>query len=164
MIKKFTNVDTYAATPDQLWTMLSDQSYWEAKYEALGATNLDWHTFNVDSNELTVSSIREVHANLPAAVRKIVGESAHVAQTEHWSKAGDELSCQISIATKGAPGGTTGIMTIVPADGGSSWAADFDIHVPIPLLGKKLEQIMFDETAKDFVAERVFNNQWLTQH
>ena len=105
MSKKFNNVDSYAGSPDQVWAMLSEQGYWEGKYEALGASNLQWKTFNVSDDSLTVSSVREVAANLPSAAKKIIGETAEVTQTENWTKSGDDLTCQISITTKGAPAG-----------------------------------------------------------
>ena len=75
------------------------------KYDALGASNLQWKTFNASDDSLTVSSVREVAANLPSAAKKVIGETAEVTQTEKWTRSGDDLTCQISITTKGAPGG-----------------------------------------------------------
>lgn len=164
MGKKFNNVDSYAGSPDQIWAMLSDQAYWEGKYEALGASNLQWKTFNADDTTLTVSSVREVAANLPAAAKKVIGETAEITQTEEWSKSGDALSCKITITTKGAPGGTEGSMAVKADGAGSTWSADFDIKVSIPLLGKKLEGIMQEETAQNFKAEKAFNDAWLADH
>lgn len=164
MSKKFNNVDTYSASIDQIWAMLSDQSYWESKYTELGATNLQWKTFNVGESALTVSSVREVAANLPAAAKKVIGETAEITQTEEWTKDDNGLNCTISIATKGAPGGTDGTMTVKSVDGNATWTADFDIKVNIPLLGKKLEGVMFEETGQNFANEKVFNDNWLASH
>lgn len=164
MSKKFNNVDSYAGSPDQIWAMLSDQAYWEQKYQTLGASNLEWKTFNATEGALTVSSVREVAANLPAAAKKIIGETAEVTQTEEWTRSGGELSCKITITTKGAPGGTDGSMSVKPDGKGSTWVADFDIKVAIPLLGKKLEGIMLEETGANFAKEKGFNDEWLASH
>lgn len=164
MSTKFNNVDSYDASPDQIWDMLSDQSYWEEKYNAAGAQNLEWQTFNAGEDTLTISSVREVAANLPSAAKKVIGETAVITQTENWTRSGDQLTCTISITTKGAPGGTEGTMSVKPSSAGSSWAADFVISVPIPLLGKKLEGIMNDETGNNFAAEKTFNDNWLASH
>ncbi|MFA7267548.1 MAG: DUF2505 domain-containing protein [Candidatus Nanopelagicales bacterium] len=164
MGKKFNNVDSYAGSPAQIWAMLSDQAYWEGKYSSLGASNLQWKTFNASETALTVSSVREVAANLPAAAKKVIGETAEVTQTEEWTKSGDELACTITITTKGAPGGTDGTMSVKADGAGSTWSADFDIKVSIPLLGKKLEGIMLDETGENFVKEKAFNDEWLASH
>ena len=117
MGKKFNNVDSYAGSPAQIWAMLSDQAYWEGKYSTLGASNLQWKTFNASD-----------------------------------------------ITTKGAPGGTDGTMSVKADGSGSTWSADFDIKVSIPLLGKKLEGIMLDETGENFVKEKAFNDEWLASH
>ncbi len=164
MGKKFNNVDSYTGSPDQIWAMLSDQAYWAGKYETLGASNLQWKTFNATETALTVSSVREVAANLPAAAKKIIGDTAEVTQTEEWTKSGDELACKITITTKGAPGGTNGSMAVKAAGAGSTWSVEFDIKVSIPLLGKKLEGIMLDETGENFVKEKIFNDKWLASH
>lgn len=164
MAKKFNNVDSYAASPDQIWAMLSDQSYWEEKYGSTGANNLEWQTFNAGDDTLTISSVREVAANLPSAAKKVIGETAVITQTENWTRAGDQLTCTISITTKGAPGGTEGTMSVKPSGDGSAWAADFEISVPIPLLGKKLEGVIHDETSNNFATEKTFNDKWLSSH
>lgn len=161
MSKKFENIDTYNASVDALWAMLSDKQYWEDKYAAMGATDFEWKTFNAADDTLTVSSSRKVDANLPSAAKKIVGDKAEVTQTENWRREGDSLVCDISILTKGAPGGTTGQMRIEPSGTESRWSADFTISINIPLLGKKLEGVMYDETSVNFATEKEFNDRWL---
>lgn len=160
MTKKFTNTDQYAVPPAAIWGALTTQHYWDEKYAALGADNLEWIAFEAEPDALTVSSRRQVAANIPGFAKKIIGETAEVTQTEKWRREGDRLDCDIEIATKGAPGGTTGTMTVTPNAGGSAWSADFDIHVPIPLLGKKLEGMIQEETAGNFKAEKLFNDDW----
>lgn len=164
MSKQFSNVDTYNTTVDGLWAMLSDKDYWEQKYASTGATDFEWKTFNVADDTLTVSSVRKVAANLPSAAKKIVGDKAEITQTENWRRDGDGLACDINILTKGAPGGTTGTMKVTPAGGTVSWSADFTITVKVPLMGKKLEGVMFDETSENFKTEKAFNDDWLASH
>lgn len=161
MSDTFKNTDQYAATLDQLWAMLSDQSYWEGKYEAQGATNLTWIEFDAGDSALTVSSTRDVAANLPGFAKRVIGDKAAVTQTEKWTRDGDRLSCNIEIATHGAPGGTHGTMSVEPAAGGCAWSADFATKIPIPLLGHKVEHLMHDETADTFKVEKEFNDHWL---
>ncbi|MDP3971839.1 MAG: DUF2505 domain-containing protein [Candidatus Nanopelagicales bacterium] len=163
MSKDFHNTDPYAGTPDQMWAMLSDQDYWQQKYDALGATDLQWHRFNADESTLAISSTRQVPANLPGFAKKIIGETALVTQSENWRRDGDQLACDIEITTKGAPGGTTGTMKVTPDGNGSTWTADFTIKVSIPLVGGKLENLMLNETQESFRAEKEFNDAWLAR-
>jgi hypothetical protein len=164
MTKHIDTLDQYAASTDQIWAMLLQQAYWDAKYAALGATNLEWLEFSPSGDTLKVSSVRHVVANLPAAAKKIVGETTEVTQTEEWTRTGDELTSKITINTKGLPGGFTGASKITPSDAGSSWKIDLDIKVAIPFLGKKLEGVAYDETGDNFKQEKVFNDTWLSEH
>jgi hypothetical protein len=162
--KKFTNTDPYDATVDQLWAMISDQAYWQAKYEALGATNVELTTFEASDTEVTMVNQRDVPADLPGFAKKIIGATTHVTQTERWTRAGGAASATEEILVKNIPGGTTGTMKISPSGSGASWAADFDIKVSIPMVGGKLEGVLKDQTAENFKQEKAFNDQWLANH
>jgi hypothetical protein len=164
MSKSFTNTDHYPADVDAMWAMVTDRAYWEAKYQTLGASNVVWNSFDVTDDAFTISTVREVAANLPSVAKKVIGETAVVTQTERWRRGGGRCDCDITIETKGAPGGTSGTMAIVPSGDGSDWSADFTIKVSVPLVGGKLEGIMRDETATNFAAEKTFNDQWLAKH
>ena len=123
MSKKFTNTDPYDASIDQMWAMLSDQGYHQAKYEALGAGNISFTEFNADSSAITMKNERDVPADLPSFAKKIVGETNHVTQTERWTRSGDSASCSIEIQIKNVPGGTTGYMMqqVIDHQGGYRW-------------------------------------------
>lgn len=164
MAKKFTNKDPYDADVDTMFAMLSNKDYWSKKYEELGASNVTFNQFDASDSAVTVQTERDVPADLPGFAKKIVGDSNHVTQTEAWKRSGDSLHCEITIAVKNVPGGTTGTMDIKPAGAGTAWSADFDIKVSIPMLGGKFEKLMVDETGKSFVNEKKFNDTWLTSH
>ena len=116
------------------------------------------------SKKVSYTSVRDVEAYVPKFAQKIIGETAQITQTEKWTRNGEELSCEIEILTKGAPGGTRGTMSVRPAGKGSSWSSDYDIKVSIPLLGGKLEKTMYEELGKGFLEEKTFNDKWLADH
>lgn len=164
MAKKFKNTDPYAASVDQMWAMLGDQDYWLKKYEALGAENVQFQTFESGADSIKVKTVREVPADLPGFAKKVIGEKNVVTQSEDWSRSGDSAHCDIHITVKGAPGATTGVMDIKPAGSGVEWSADFDIKVSVPMVGGKLEGLMHKETSANFVEEKKFNDAWLAGH
>jgi hypothetical protein len=164
MAKKFKNTDPYSATTDQMWAMLSDQGYWTAKYEALGASNIVWEKFEASDDKITMKSVRDVPADLPGFAKKVIGETNVVTQEETYVRSGDTINQTIQINVKGAPGGTTGTMQIRPVGSGVEWSADFDIKVSVPMVGGKLEGIMQKETASNFVQEKQFNDNYLATH
>lgn len=164
MSKKFTNTDPYDATVDQMWAMLSDEAYWKAKYESLGATNVTFTTFEASDTEIRMVNERDVPADLPSFAKKIVGDTNHTTHTETYSRAGDNVSGTADIRIKNIPGGMTGTYKISSSGSGSTWAADYDIKVSLPMVGGKLEGVMKDETASNFKQEKAFNDQWLANN
>jgi hypothetical protein len=164
MSKKFTNTDPYDASVDQMWAMLSDEAYWKAKYESLGATNVQFTFFEASDTEIRMVNERDVPADLPSFAKKIVGDTNHTTHTETYSRAGDNVSGTADIRIKNVPGGMTGTYKISASGSGSTWAADYDIKVSIPMVGGKLEGVMKDETASNFKQEKTFNDQWLANN
>lgn len=161
MSTKFTNRDPYDADVAAIWAMLCDQEYWRQKYGSMGATDVQFQDFTASDAVLTVKSTRNVPADLPGFAKKIIGDTNHVTQNERYTKDGDRISCQIQIAVKNVPGGTSGSMVITPSGAGSVWDADLDVKVSLPLVGGKLEGVIRNETANNFVQEKRFNDSWL---
>lgn len=166
MATKITNTDRYPATPDRMMKMMKSKEYFETKYKALGTLDCVWNKFGEEGGQLIISSTRTVPANLPGFVKKIIGENSIITQSEKWTSDGSGgYKCDFDLIVKGAPGGTTGTMRIVPVGATESdWSIDFDIKCPIPLLGKKLEAVIFQETKNSLVKECEFTTNWLKTH
>lgn len=164
MSKKFTRDYTYAGTMDQMWAMITDKDYWNAKYSSLGATNIAWTTFEASEGSFTYTSTRDVPADLPSVAKKIVGETNTVTTTERWTRTGDAASATIEIQVKNVPGQTTGTMDIMASGDSSTWSFNFDTKVSIPMVGGKLEGIMTEQTGVQLGEEKPFNDQWLADH
>lgn len=164
MSKKFTNRDLYGADVAAIWAMLCDQEYWQQKYASMSATDVRFEQFAASDAALAVKSTRNVPADLPGFAKKIIGDTNHVTQSEQYTRSGDRISCQIQIAVKNVPGGTSGSMVITPSETGAVWDADLDVKVSLPLVGGKLEGVIHKETANNFVLEKRFNDSWLAVH
>lgn len=164
MSRAFRREVQYAAEVDAIWRMLCDRAAWEAKYAAVGASDVRWLTFEVTAEAATITSERTVPADIPAAARSVVGDSARVTQTEQWRRTADGLQAELDVSTRGAPGGTTGTMRVTPdpdVPGYSRWAVNLTIAVPVPLLGGKLERVMEAELDRNFRAEEPVIGRWL---
>jgi hypothetical protein len=162
--KKFSNTEQYDADLDAMWAMQTTKEWWTAKYEALGASNIVFHTFDADDTSFTIVSERDVPADLPGFAKKIVGETNHVTQTEKWTRNADAANATIELLFKNIPGGTTGTMSITPSGSGTVWQSDFDIKVNIPMVGGKLEDVIKKETGSNFKQEKAFNDTWLANN
>jgi hypothetical protein len=164
MSKKFTRTYTYDASVDAVWAMMTDQSYWDAKYSALGATEVQWNQFEASDDSFTYTSVRNVPADLPSVAKKIIGDTNTVTTTERWTRAGDSASATIEIHVKNVPGGTTGTMEVGASGDSATWSFDFDTKVGLPMVGGKLEGIMNDQTGEQLGQEKTFNDQWLADN
>ncbi|MFA6033548.1 MAG: DUF2505 domain-containing protein [Myxococcota bacterium] len=166
MAIKLNNCDRYPITADQMMNLMKSREYFESKYRALGALNVTWNTFGEEGGRWVVSSTRTVPANLPAIVRKLIGENSIITQTERWTSDGKGGHvCDFNVTVKGAPGGTTGHMKFVPAgEGHCDWIVDFDIAAPIPFIGKKLESFVAEETKSTIAKECKFTLDWIKSH
>lgn len=164
MSKKFSNTDQYDADLDAMWAMQTTKEWWQAKYESLGATNIEFTTFDASDTSFTIVSERDAPADLPGFAKKIVGDTNHVTQTEKWTRNADAATATIEILVKNVPGGTTGTMSITPSGDGTVWQSDFDIKVSIPMVGGKLEDVLKKEYGSNFKQEKVFNDTWLANN
>lgn len=166
MATKIDNHDPYPVPPDKIFEAQKTKEYWDAKYPAIGAQDVTWHTFEQQGDTFVISTTREVPANLPGFAKKVVGEKNIVTQTEKWSSDGaGGYDVDVLVKIKGVPGQMSGSMKITPArDNEADWDIDFTVDAGIPMVGKKLEGVMATETKDQFVKEFEFNTQWMTTH
>jgi hypothetical protein len=156
--------DPYPATPDQLIDMMSDAEYVNAKYTALKDKTFKVTKLERSGDGLSLEVDREVEANLPDFVKKVLGETNRLIQREQWSKSGDGYTCDVVIDSPGKPMKITGTMAIRP-DGAaaSKWKVDFTIKGTLPMMGK-IEKVVAQETQENLAKEYEFNKGWLANH
>jgi hypothetical protein len=166
MATKISNLDPYPVPPDKIMECMKDKAYWDAKYPAIGAKDVTWHTFEEQGGEWVVSTTREVPANLPAFAKKVVGEQNIITQTDKWKSDGaGGYVVDVLVKIKGVPGEMKGWMKITPArDNEADWELEFTVNAGVPMIGKKLEGVMAGETKDNLVKEYEFNKQWMTTH
>lgn len=159
-------VDPYPTTPDGIMAMLQDPEYVKGKYEALAdkktavlqlEKTADGHIFKVE---------REVDANLPDIAKKVLGETNHLIQTEVWhANANGGYDADVTIDSPGKPVKITGTMHVTPdGDANATWKVDFLVKASVPLVGRKIEQIVAKEAQDNLAKEYTFNKSWLASH
>jgi hypothetical protein len=163
--QKLTNTDRYSATPDQMIAMMSDPDYLTAKYTELGDVtfNVETQTATADSLELKVS--RSVNADLPGALKKIMGDTNDLVQSESWSTGGTTKTADVVIDAPGKPINISGTYKVVPVgDTDCDYVVDFKISASIPLVGGKIEKMVKAENAAMLPREKAFNDKWIAEH
>ena len=130
----------YDATPEKVFAMLCDQAWREQVCEATQA--LRWNvTIEASNGGATVTVVREVRAQVPAAVRAMVGETIEIVATETWGSADADGSrtADVRVEVSRQPAGMTGQLRLEPAGDGSRETLVGEVKVSIPFFGKTIE-------------------------
>ena len=130
----------YPAAPHAVWAMYCDPAFREQVCTATGATS---HHVDVSADEAggTVRVTRVLPARMSESIRKLVGDTVTVTQTETWGAA-DGLGARradVSLRVQGQPASMTGTHTLAPTDAGCSLQVTGDLKVSIPFFGGRLE-------------------------
>jgi uncharacterized protein DUF2505 len=155
---------TYRNTsPEQVFALAVDRDFRGAVCEATHALSYDVDVELRDDDTATVTVRRTVPAELPDFVRKFIGETVEVVQTERWAAAdsGGQRTGQLTLTVVGQPAAMAGTIAIEAVGEGARTRIRGDLKVSIPFVGKRMEP----EIAKGFVAgiakEQEVADRWL---
>ncbi len=136
----------YPAAPDAVYAMLTDEAFREDVCQATGA--LSW-SVEVDAAGpdrgagASVTVRRVLPSDVPDMVKRLVGETIEVVQTEQWEP-GDDVGparrAEVLVEIVGQPAKMIGMATIEPNGDSTVFAIDGEVTVSIPLFGGKLEK------------------------
>jgi hypothetical protein len=129
------------ATCAQAWTMIVDPDFRAAVCEATRA--IDYHV-EIDEDDAGGARVvvdRTMPSDVPDMMKKFVGETVGVLQTEVWSPAADDGSrtADLTLEIKGQPAKLSGTIALQPAGDGCKQLVAGDLSVSIPFFGKKIE-------------------------
>lgn len=134
----------YPATTEDVFAMFCDRAFREQVCQETGA--LSW-SVEVDASSDTagdgasVTVRRVMPAEVPAAVKRFLGETVEVVQTEQWESAdGDHRRAEVLIEIEGQPAKMIGTVTLEPDGETSALVLDGEIKVRVPLVGSRLEK------------------------
>ena len=152
----------YEATPDTVWAMITDPAWREQVCAATGATSWDV-AIDADAAGGTVSVTRVLPAEVPDAVRRIVGETVTVTQTETWGAAAADGTRQgdVELQVKGQPATMKASSILAPSAGGTQLQMDGELKVRIPLIGGRLEKELAKAIRMALQKEQEVGRTWL---
>jgi len=133
-----------ATTPAQVYELSTDPDFRSAVCEATHALDCDVRIDEHGDDTSTIVVSRTMPADVPDFMKKMIGESVDVVQTENWSAPDDDgqRTAELVLQIKGQPVRMTGTATIVNP-GSDGTAAEMringDLKVSIPFVGKKIE-------------------------
>ncbi len=128
-------------TADQVYELATDPQFRSAVCEATLALDYDVSVDDHDDGTSTVVVSRTMRADLPDFVKKLVGDTVGVVQTEGWGEPDErgQRRADLELSIEGQPAGMKGTASIVSDGNGTQTRIEGDLTVAIPFVGKKIE-------------------------
>ncbi len=132
----------YPAPPEEVFAVLADEDFQDAKCEATHAMS---HTVEVTARDgrTRVRTERELPATgLPDVARSFVGDTLRVTETHDWGPAGPDGSrrASIEIGVRGAPITMRGTIALLPDGPGTREEIEANLSASVPLVGGRIER------------------------
>lgn len=128
------------ATPEQVFTLLCDESFRAEVCATLGSRS---HDVRVErgAEDVTVTIERVLPADMPDFVKKLTGETVTVVQTEVWGAAGPDgaRTADVEVQIKSQPASMSGTSSLRAGAGGTELALDGEVEVAVPFIGRRVE-------------------------
>lgn len=155
---QFTQTLEYTRDSDTVIKMFGDKDYFVRKYELLNAKSFEVleHELSGDRFSITMKVALPMSGPIPGFAKKFVGDTVTLVETDSWDLAAKTGRIELDI--KGAPVDATGAMRLTDGGPGAINTIDWTVKCSVPLVGKKLEQLIADDiSAKGADDERVSN-------
>jgi hypothetical protein len=155
----------YAAPPAEVFAVLSDPAFQEAKCAATAAIS---HSAKVEpQGDQTVITTERVlpSDDLPDFAKSLIGETLKVIETQTWSAAGSDgsRSGTVEMTVPGAPITMKGKLSLKPSSGGTTEVLDADLKAGIPLIGGKIEKAAAPPIEEAITIETQTATEWLAR-
>ena len=159
---RFEHVNHYAAGPDAVLAMLTTPAFRDHVCVRQGALDHDVDVKGEGVGAVVLIARTQSLEGAPSVATKVVGDTVRIVQREEW-RTGTEAGFAMEIP--GKPGRLDG--TIVLRDNGDGTTDQLftgEVKVTIPLLGKKLEQMIASILERALVKEGQVGASWLADN
>jgi Protein of unknown function (DUF2505) len=153
----------YAAKPERVFAMLSDQAFQERKAAATGALSHSVSITARGADTVIVSKRAMPTDQLPDFVKSFVGKELHLTETSTWGAAAADGSRRgrLIVTVGGAPITLDASLTLTPLGEGSRELVEGELKAKVPLLGGKIEQAAAPAIEAAINVERTTGADWL---
>jgi len=153
----------YAATPRQVFAMLTDAEFQNTKCIATGALSHSV-TISTQGDRTLIINHRDMPTDgFPDFVKSMVGTTLAVTETQDWGPPGHD-GCRegsIKVDLGSAPVDLVGVLSLAPAGRGSLESVDANLRAKIPLIGGKIEKAAAPAIESAISVERETGQAWL---
>lgn len=151
------------ATVEQVYALVTDPKFRSAVCEATHALSYDVDVDKRPGGTALVTVRRTMPAEVPDFVKKFVGETIDVVQTEEWGAPDSRghRSADLDVQIKGQPAKMTGTLDTQAAGAGARTSIRGELKVSIPFIGNKIEPEIAKALLAAVEAEQRTADKWL---
>lgn len=156
-------VQHYDASPDEVFEMLSEPGYIEAKCLASGSTEASAQVIEDPGGKISIIARRVLPAKLPAFAKKFVGETIVLTETQNWRPAAADGSRAAGFVVDfdNNPISFNGAVELKPSGDGTTVETKGAIKCSVPFFGRKIEKVAQSWIERYLTKEQKVGNEWL---
>jgi len=156
---RFEHVNHYAAGPDAVLAMLTTPAFRDQVCVQQRALDHDVDVKGEGAGAVVLIARTQSLEGAPSVATKVVGDTVRIVQREEWRTA---TEAGFAMEIPGKPAGLQGgIVLRDNGDGTTDQLFTGEVKVTIPLLGKKLEQMIASILERALVKEGQVGASWL---
>jgi hypothetical protein len=133
---------TYAAGPDAVLAVLTDEAFLRERAAALGAEVQDVQSAPAGAGHRTTVRLLSSTAGIPPVFARFVGGEVAVVDQQTWTPdgtAGHRADVDVQATIFGRAAGVTGERRLLAVDGGTRSTMTGEARVDAPLIGRQAE-------------------------
>jgi len=148
------DVHHYQKGVDAVFKFFSDPDAIKAKYESIGARNVELLEASESGGTYSGKTQREVPSEVPGILQRFLGAWNKIVQQEQWEAQDDgSRACKMDINVVGVPVKVVGSMNLRPEGKGCVNEVTIKVTCGIPLIGGKLAEFVGNDTKKNMDTE-----------
>lgn len=153
----------YDHPPADVFAMFVDADYVRARAEATGGADVE-ATVEEHDGTVVITNRRTVVADVPSFARSMVGDSIRITETHTWGPEAEGAREGTFEANFGSvPVTVRGRLRLVADGAGAIATLEGQIKATVPLVGRKVEQLVHDQIAAALVIEQELGSSWLAE-
>ncbi|MEO6790117.1 MAG: DUF2505 domain-containing protein [Ornithinibacter sp.] len=163
---RLTTREELAGTPEEVYALLSDQAFQEAKCEATTVGGPHSATIGGSRAGARVTTQRELPTDdLPSVARSFVGEKLTIIEILDWAgpAADGSREAVIDLHVKGAPLTLKGTVRLEPSGAGTIESLDAELKANVPFIGARIEQAAAGPIRTAIDIEIALLREWLAR-
>ncbi|MGH3491853.1 MAG: DUF2505 domain-containing protein [Sciscionella sp.] len=164
MARRIEHQCSYDTDSAAVFATVIDERYLRARLAEIGGPRARLEEFTVTENGMSSHARHGVDAaDLPSAVRALVGGDLTIDRRESWQRNGHAYTGSIEVSIPNMPGDLSAQTQLSDLAAGSELRTDGSIRIPIPLVGAKIEESVSAHLIALLDTEHEFTVRWLRE-